>query len=59
MAHSHPHAAVLPTAAHSLSLTPSAGRKTRKQATGPCCAAFVSAIYMPHIRLRKRSLQVY
>ena len=58
MAHSHPHAAVLPIAAHSLSLKPSAGRKTRKQATGPCCAAFVSAIYLPHIRLRKRSWQV-
>lgn len=35
-----------------------AGRKTCKKATGPCCAAFVSSTYLPHIRLRKRSWEV-
>ena len=35
-----------------------AGRKTCKKAVGPCCAAFVSTTYLPHIRLRKRSWEV-
>ena len=33
-----------------------AGRKTCKKE--PCCATFVSDVYLPHIRLRKRSWQV-
>lgn len=33
-----------------------AGRKTCKKE--PCCATFVSDVYLPHIRLRKRSWEV-
>ena len=32
------------------------GRKTYKKE--PCCATFVSDVYLPHIRLRKRSWEV-
>lgn len=46
------------TAAPSRSRTQPVVRKTDKRTGSPCCAVFVSTIYLPHIRLRKRSWEV-
>lgn len=49
-------AAAVPSTAHSRVRKQAAGRKAYKK--DPSCATFVSDVYLPHIRLRKRSWQV-
>lgn len=56
MANPRSRATALSSAAPSRALKQSLSRKTRKKE--PCCATFVSDVYLPHIRLRKRSWQV-